>query len=141
MNKLNGNISISRVSGAEDFISIRLEEELSGITFTEIRLSFEAFAKAITGQSGIKGELTFNNILNVGKTLETKEEICEIFYPKGCEYGDKRIETTKEALKVYEIDGWAASLTDALNHHRRVNYTDVAEGTVYRVKVSFKRYV
>lgn len=126
---MNGHSSISRTTKSQgsDSIRFRMEDDTSGVTFLEVEMSLEDFARILTGQGHIP--CTFELYAqNVGKTRETKTEIVPL--------ENRYFATDKErqeALKPFEVDGWEARQGDISNHH---NYTN-SDG----VKVVFMRFI
>ena len=130
---LQGQASISCPSGSgADYITIQLEDRLSGCRMTEIRIKYADFAKALTGLGNVACEFDLYTA-NIGKRREVKEE--RVCVPRvGFE---QREAHAAEAVAVYNVDGWTGRVRDALNQHRRVQSTD--KGTWYRV--SYVRFV
>ncbi len=127
---LKGSLSISRVYGAnEGWVSITLQDELSGSQCVEIKISPENFGNAVTGASCKECEFEFRPSV-VGMKAEYKEEI--IPRPRSYDMECSKLEAA-ELIKPYEVDGWKGSVTDATNHHRWVGLD--------KVKVGFTRHV
>jgi hypothetical protein len=139
---MKGKISISRphsslvegeANSRGDYIHIRIEDEKSGVAFLDIDMSMENFAYALTQSSNIPCNLTLHDIENVGKKIETKEEL--VPFRSGAErYGSREERNAKlAALKPFEIDGWKGNISKVGNWH----YGDSERGYL----VTFTRYV
>jgi hypothetical protein len=66
------SIRTSRVhtNRGEDYISLRIEEKISGIEFLDAEISFENFAKMLTG-SAVEVDAEFLGLMNLGKKYES----------------------------------------------------------------------
>lgn len=105
--KTTGSITISRVSttNKEDYISIRVEDELSGARFLGIELPLGDFSLCVTGRSGVPCKMELRELQNVGKKKESKELIFEM--PECC-YDDRIASARTEALR-HTPEGWTAN--------------------------------
>lgn len=130
MKKLQGKITISRytVGPNRSGITIRLEDETSGVECVEIELTVDALGLAITGASCQPCEFELRPAF-VGKIREYKTEVI----PFDLKNYNKQKAEAKAALKPYEIDGWTGNSNDLLNHHRRIGADSF--------RVAFHRYV
>lgn len=133
MNK--GHITISRVvsNQEEDFISIEIEDSISGIPFAKIEMDTKSFGFAITGRSYMDCLFELRGIHNIGLTRETKHIEIPVKERKS-QYKDE------ELLKIfseYEIDGWKGSLYDIKNNNNWKRSSDDS----YNVLICFSRYV
>jgi len=125
---LKGNISIGRVTSnvEENYIGIRIEDELSGINLLEIKISYEAFGNAVTGLSSQDIEYTLGRFDLAGKKREVKTENI-MFLP------NKTDKDIRDCISCFEINGWKGRDEDAKNHHNRMGQD------IY--KVTFVRWV
>lgn len=135
--RMTGKISIFRVHGGSDEtraspIRIEITDEISGITFLEVRMSLEGFANALMSHSYENCGFTLR-AQNVGKKRELKEEKVPISKEDRYTRGNQESEVAKRILAPYEVDGWMARESDLFNHHRR-NQDDTQT-------VSFHRFV
>jgi len=130
---LQGQASISCPSGSgADYITIQLEDRLSGCRVTEIRIKYADFARALTGLGNVACEFDLYTA-NIGKRREVKEE--RICVPHvGFAYFEK---AAADAVMALNVDGWIGRPKDALNQHRLIERTE--EGRWYRV--SYVRFV
>jgi hypothetical protein len=134
-----GRISIGMwSSNVPPYSGVRIEviDDKSRAHFLRLQMTPEQFANALFGRAEQECEFDLAGIANVGKLLETKEQIVEISYDV---YSSRDEALVDEALAKYEVDGWVARTQDATNHHRLVSH-NIASDTV-KVKVSFHRYV
>lgn len=118
----DGLISIMRVQSSrdDDYISIEVEDDSSGVRFLEIKLSMHGFAKIITGLSSQNCEITTMRLNLLGSIAENKTEIIPRL--KGDARDDKAV---AKHLKIYEINGWTARRSDVSNPHRWVGKDEV----------------
>jgi hypothetical protein len=118
--KLKGSITISRpsCSSGEEFITVEVEDRISGCTILKAYIDLAEFSRAITGLGYVKCELDYFSQAPVGKKREVKTE----FVPFEHHYSkDKKKEEARklEAVKPFEVDGWKHHYLDDLgNHHR-----------------------
>lgn len=95
----------------DDFISLEITDELSGVQFVDAKLSLKQFADLLTSQivcteADLRTEF-------VGYVAENKEE--EVHTP-----GYSVNDSDKAALlSSHEVDGWKARSDDLGNGHRR----------------------
>lgn len=121
---LPAKLSISRVSGSREYVSITVEDESSHCTILELELDIETFGKAVLGYSYQRCEATWC-VKNLGLKYEHKTENVP---------WDSLGKTTKEeALAPFETDGWKGRLDDLGNPHKHVERC--------KYKVVFTRYV
>ncbi len=131
MKTLPAKLSIGRYSGSREGIHIDVIDESSRVTIVELDVSFEEFAKALTGMYGVPCVAEWRGTELIGKQHQHKTEEVPFRYPfmgKG-----KAEKAAKEAIKPFEVGGWRGDWTDCLNWHRRVR-----DGVQ---QVSFTRYV
>lgn len=143
MKRLKGKLTISRVhSHKEDWITIRVEDELSHCQMIEVQVGLAEFAEALTNLACRPCMVEFNDSGVIGKRREHKTE--SIFFPdaevRHGTYG--RDAGIRKILAAHEIDGWKARDDDATNHHRMTyNAVDAAGRKGYTAEVSFVRHV
>lgn len=130
---LKGKVSINRTSSnyKDDYITIELTDDSSGCTVTNIEISMQEFALAVTGLSARPCEFEWYTNCPVGKRREIKTEIVEV------PTYDTR-EVASKYLKPYEIDGWIGYVSDIGNMHRRVQS---AKDGWSGFRVTFTRFV
>lgn len=132
--KLRGRITISRVSGSgDDFISIEVTDDASGVTIVDAQMSLEAFGKTVTGCGFTPCELRVGPLEKVGLKHEHKREEIQ-FNP--FQSGPGALKAAAEVCVPFEVDGWKARSTDALNSHNIVKGTKPT-----KVRVTFDRWV
>ena len=131
-----GKLSISRVSGGENYIEIRLEDANAHVLVTRIKVPLESFGAIVTGLSLQPVKYEAHNFDKLGKVMEHKTERvivdCENYYDKF-----RVIHALELALPAYEIDGWTAEVSSSLSQQ---NSCGVVDGKVF-VNVHFRRYV
>lgn len=131
---MKGKISIGKVTCCErpekDYVSIGIEDELSSITFVNVKIDLEIFARALMGLSNCPVELELRGLDRVGKKFEHKTIEVHILHGDPGPPTDHQIRT---AIKYYEKDGWKGSDQDARNHHNWVRNTHPLKGSVYRI--------
>lgn len=134
---LPGRLTISRtqstVSG--DRVTIRLVDEVSGISFVELSLSLAAFAAAITGLGDVHAEMELRGLDVVGMRHEAKTETVDL--PDQFTRGEEFQAALRELVAPLEVDGWKASIDRSYNPHRSVSRVDGTRG----YGVHFHRYV
>lgn len=124
-----GNLSISRVEdGSKRWISLTVEDEISGIVFLKVEISLENMMMALTNVGDCDCKFELRGLVNVGKRYEHKTEMIKISNP--FYLSEEEID---KIIQPYEIEGWIARKNDIKNHH---NY--LSDGTV---KVHFGRFV
>ena len=107
MKELKGNISVLRsCSGGVNHITIRLEDYEAGIRFADIEMSYEGFAKALTGLSCVPISYKLRHTENLGKTEERKDLVFEL--PEEIGFGS-RVQYSEEMSHKYADEGWTAS--------------------------------
>lgn len=132
--RLSGRMRISRTQSnqEDDYISLALTDVGSGVPFLNVKISLSAFADLLTNrEAACDFELRWTD--SVGMLREHKTE--NVFVPKST--WEHRKAVAEAALVPHEVDGWKGSVTDAMNHHRRVTHDD--GGTTYLV--GFTRFV
>lgn len=133
MSKLKGSISIGKVTCCgtpkADYISIRVEDELSSITFLEVKMGLEDFAKALMGLGNVPIEFELQGTDRVGKKYEHKTLEIHVPYRSGdIRSSDDLID---KAVSEQEFDGWVGSRRDCKNHHNWIK--NATTGAVYNV--------
>lgn len=101
-NVIEGKLSITRPMGgsSEECISIEVKDEKAVITFLEIKIRFEDFAKCLTGLSHTSCLLEVRGLDKVGKVREQNNISFEVpTYDKA-----KAIEEAKK----HTPEGWVA---------------------------------
>lgn len=100
---LNGQISIGRVRSSDDsrdnLIKIEIEDNVSGILFTTVEMTPEAFAMVLTGLSGVPVNISTNGLDKVGKVRESKN--LQIHISKETLESTKICSFDKDALSKY----------------------------------------
>lgn len=122
-----GEISINRVQvigghpATNDYISIRVEDRLSGTLFLEIEMDLESFSKVITGRT-VEVKFGVHKLERLGKKREYKHEVINFQRT----YDTKLRQTIiEEVIREKEVDGWIGNRSDASNHHNRVHSKDM----------------
>jgi len=130
--KLAGKLCISRPNYPDDrkVISIRLQDQSSGLFLAEVEISAEAFALATTGlgHQDCLFEGKVENWQRAGWRQEFKKEVL----PRPDWYQHETAKTDA-LLEAYELDGWVADRNDLFNHH--------CWSGENQVSVGFRRYV
>lgn len=106
-NKLKGNIRISRVSSntREDYVEISIQDKLSGITFVEVELSFNAFAEAVLNM-GADCLMEVRGLKNVGK--KCIQESFAFHVELSGRYQDREKQAYEQGSKIVP-EGWILS--------------------------------
>lgn len=130
---MNGKLTISRVTSnvEKDYIRLRMEDDLSGVTFLDAKMSLEDFAKALMGMGYTDCEFELCP-KHVGMKRESKIELVPLDDPFFATDESRRL-----ALEPFEVDGWRARQSDIKNNH---NYARQGDGK-YKVEVVFTRFV
>jgi hypothetical protein len=135
--KFDGKLSISRVSGGECYISIRLEDANAHVIVVDIDVPIELFGAIVTGLSAQPVKFKTFNFDKLGKTMEIKTETVLVEYENSWET-TKLINSLKTVLPTYEIDGWEADIHGSLSRQQATGMN--ADGKKY-VNVHFRRWV
>ena len=124
---MKGKISISRVRrfSEEDYIEIRMEDVVSGVSFLKVEMDLASFANAITALSFQDCEFTLNAD-NVGKKREIKQVIVK-------RPGFANKSGANSILEPHTVDGWMPRKDDIFNPHCWVGKDEVS--------VTFIRFV
>ena len=135
---MKGKITIGKVTCCgepeNDYVSIRIEDELSNINFVDVKMDIESFGKALLGLGSVPVEFELRGLDRVGKKFEHKEMEVMITHRRGDSPGTGDIDA---ALSKNEIDGWKGDRGDCTNMHKRVR-----SGAGYTVhNVHFFRWV
>jgi len=93
-----------------------LKEDASGITFLDLTIQPDVFAKAITGSRNQLCTVALRDLHNLGKRREVKE----IIVPYVRIPGELRTEDSAkaQALAPFEVDGWKGRPSDLGNYYR-----------------------
>jgi len=110
------NVSIGRCSSnrEEDFITIRIGDDISSINIVEVKMSLAEFAQCITSMYMTNIPADFvrpENYAFVGKKMEVKT----INLPLDLETFNDEFE---KEVKPHEKDGWVADRDEKFNHYR-----------------------
>ena len=99
------DITISRTTSnqEEDYISIQIDDDLSSSMIVRIKLSFEQFAKAITGISSCEGIGTVGHLDHIAKKMEM--DTLEFEVPEDMPFKD-RADVCYELAKKVAPKGW-----------------------------------
>lgn len=135
--KFDGKLSISRVSGGENYISIRLEDANAHIIVVDIEVPIELFGAIVTGLSVQPVKFNAYNFDKLGKTMEFKVEQVFVEYENSWET-NKIVDALETVLPVHEIDGWKADVHSSLSRQRSTGTNK--DGNKY-VNVHFRRWV
>ena len=135
--KLNGHLSVSRISSNDDrvdnMVHIQLEDDKSSCNVINIYMNITEFGKVITGLSYVDCTFELNTSGVVGKKRENKTELIfvedDVF---SIQYG----KNYSELLKPYEVDGWEGREEDLHNHHNHVK-----KDKKNYIRVSFTRFL
>lgn len=106
-------IDISRCSSneREDFITVRLTDRGSSISFVEVEVSMADFAAAVTGHGAIPCTGEVRGLQLVGTTHEAKTVVVP-----GLTHETWKVRA--QLVAEYEVDGWKADMAEGMNHHR-----------------------
>jgi hypothetical protein len=129
---LKGQLTISctQSNAQPDYVSIRIEDNLSRVEFVQVEVSMETFALALMGKGYQECAFTLRRPDLVGMIAETKTELlpCPMKYCN--EAGaDEEIE---QLFAPFEVSGWVGERGDIRNGHRK-------EGD--KMRVAFSRHV
>jgi hypothetical protein len=128
--KLPGKLTITHpAGGGEDYMEICVKDNVSSITFLELRISPEALMHALTARAFQDCTLELRGLHNLGKKREHKYELV----PYVPVWGKKEHAAKQRALAPFEVDGWRGNSLDLGNFHRG-NQID-------GYRVSFTRFV
>lgn len=112
--KFQGKISVSHYTGSREGVTIRLDDESSGIMMFEADLTIEQFGSAIAGNGFIDCLFEIGNPLLVGTKREVKTEVIPLDkYPS-----DLTSMEIEGILQKYEERGWIGRREDFKNHHK-----------------------
>ena len=130
---LKGKLTISRVMSnrEDDYVEIRIEDEVSGVEFVSINLSMEQYGHAVAGTSYQDIEYTARDMDCIGKVKE--HEVAKVSIPKELGYNRKGAEDYVKAN--YQRDGWY------LDSYLGSQNSIVGNGNVYYANISYYRYV
>jgi hypothetical protein len=135
--ELRGRVTIGvpHCSDGSEFVEIRVEDELSGAMFAEIKVAPAEFARALFArQTGCAFRLRGMDIVGMRREHKT----VEIRHPCPGDHACKRDDLLREAVAPHEAGGWAGDIEDFRNRHNRMGVHRAGE-EVYRVR--FTRYV
>ena len=107
---MKGAITISRPSCGDGskYISIRIKDKCSRISFVDIRIGYAEFTEALTGMSEMECELITRGLQNVGKQKETMP-LEFLVCPKGNPIGDRK-KVAKDLAIANTPNGWTPDL-------------------------------
>jgi len=107
MKEIKGNISIVKSSsGANNYLTIQLEDRESGIRFANIKIGYEGLGKVLTGLSYVPVVYELKHTEKLGKTEERKDLVFEL--PEHIGYGS-RVQYSEDVAHKYADEGWTAS--------------------------------
>ena len=112
--KLNGQVSVSRYHGSNTGVTITVEDETSGCIIVECDLTIEQFGDLISGLSFIPCKMEVNTSGNIGKKRENKT--VDVSMPGT---GVKNILSPKQIIAKHEVDGWIGRPADLENFHNK----------------------
>jgi hypothetical protein len=130
-------VSIGRTQPSGE-VRIEITCQSSRVRFAELRMTPEAFGNVVTGLSEQPAECDFTNRPElIGSKMETKTAEVMFTAPTGAGPGwaEARKAAARQAVALYEVDGWHGRTEDVLNFHRAVP----AKPSVFTV--SFHRFV
>jgi hypothetical protein len=138
--KGSGRITIGKVTSSteEDYISISLDDAMNHAPLVEIRMTPDAFGRALTGSGWMECDFEFNTDAPLGKRHEHKTEEVSVPYWDGRIDSPERAVLVRKAIAEFEADGWLGHDDDALNHHNRAG-GEYGKFEVFRIH--FFRYV
>lgn len=130
MQRLPGTLSISYPHGGDrDYVSIRLRDDASGVTFAEVEVSYEEFTRALSSMAERPCVIETRGCEKIGKTMEIKHVTYDL--PAGM-YEKGKIRAALATLtKPDSEDGWRPEIESALS-------TQQPHG---RARVAFRRWV
>ena len=106
-NLIKGTVSINRLSGlSEPTIQITVTDEDARVEFLQLRMTLDAFARCVTGQSMIECNLKVRGLKNVGKVYEQRPLEFQL---KQRNYGNNRKSNAIKKADHLTPDGWTAS--------------------------------
>lgn len=95
-------LTISRLRGDKECVSISIEDTDAVLTFVRLELDLEQFAEALMGLASVQGEMEVMGLENVGKKREMKT--LEFPLPDDC--GHYYAKTAEEEVGKYLPEGW-----------------------------------
>lgn len=100
------HVTISRISSnmEDDYISLRVEDDISGVIVTDVKMSLSEFAKCVTSQGHCPGEFTLIPTSEIASRFGKKREVKTVKLPWKKLHGD--VETLKELIQPHLVDGW-----------------------------------
>lgn len=130
--KLKGKISIGRTHGHDcNYITIEIVDCNSRVRFVKVNLSYEDFAKALTGLAYNPMEFEINNLDVIGKVKEQKDLI---FLVGDSSNHIQHVSIAENTCQEYTEKGWTASTyfrsKDSIQKHDDGKY--YAYGTQFR---------
>jgi len=130
--QLDGAISIYMYFGDENRVQIEFVDEKSGTHFLKADMDSRDFTRMIVGNCAEMPCKFSLSTENVGKRYEHKTELVTV--PSN--WRDTKL-LARQALELFEVDGWIARGGDIGNHHR-IKKTD---GGYTTYEVAFYRFV
>jgi len=111
---MKGKLTISHVqcnTKDDDYVSIRVEDELSRIEFVEIQMSHEEFGKALGSFACRPCAFDARGLDKIGRKMESKT--LSLPKPLGCKDRKEAVAASKKEAEQYEVDGWMADVEGA----------------------------
>ena len=139
---LAGKLTISRPSsfGGDDYISITVQDELSGSEIVEVRVGMAEFTRALTAFANQPCTVDIGAPEFAGSVRQHKMEAVRV----RTRYGntpEERKAVEDEALLPFEVDGWTARRSDLSNSHRIVQWGHNGDPGFNTYSVTFTRSV
>lgn len=130
---LKGKLTISRAMSnrEDDYVEIRIEDEVSGVEFVSINLSMEQYGHAVAGTSYQSIEYTARDMDCIGKVKE--REAARVPIPSPLAYNRQGAEEYVKAN--FQREGWI--LDSYLGSQNSITGT----GVDYYANISYYRYV
>ena len=112
---VQARMRISRVhcNQGGDFVSLELEDTVSGVHFASAEMAMDDFAQAMFGMSRPL-DVKLRGINLIGATPENKT----VFVPDVRATYSRDDAAAKAAIAPFEVDGWRGRLSDFGNHHK-----------------------
>ncbi len=129
---LRGMLSITRALGGDDTNGARLVimDVNSGCEILTVELPVEQFAECLLGQGRVLCHCEWSNTNRLGLLAEHKSELVPL--PGNIADARDEADAIRNAVAVFEVDGWMGDDRDCHNPHR------IRAG---RALVSFVRFV
>lgn len=128
-----GKIRISLVNGDEETpVRITLVDDSSNCHLLEIKMTLTEFSAAVLCNMNLSCLYLLEEDCPRGKKREVKTVSIVV---QGKSYHSK--ENIRQAISVYEVDGWKGRDSDATNSYNITNYCD----QYYEVSITFIRFI